>query len=88
MNPDGDNHGVLALIATAIVTGAGALWKIWFAVKRDVRDDKKGDVIHGTYEEIIVSLRAQLREERQLREAAEERAQMLHERLRVLTGGD
>lgn len=66
--PQGDeNSSAWAWLMAAIITGGGILYKAWFALRRDLRDDRKGATGTVTYEELIASLREQLREERRLR---------------------
>jgi len=56
--PD-DPHetGFYATVAGIALTGVVWIWKSWFGVKRDLRDDRKGDLINGTYEATLKMLR-------------------------------
>lgn len=85
---DPENQGWAALVAAAIITGTGALWKLFFAFRNDKREDGKSQMIHGTYEELIDSLNDQLRAERELRKEVEEELVRVKRELRALRGGN
>jgi len=54
---DNEPHNVWAIVAAAVVTGAAALWKVWFAVRKDARTDAASGEIQGGYSVAFKNLR-------------------------------
>ena len=88
MSPEGHDTATWAGWAAFALTAATAFWKSYFGAKAGLRDDHKGALVHGTYEELVESLRDEvrrLREELQheyrLRMESEERVRQLMERV-------
>lgn len=67
-----DPGGWYALLLAGIVTAIGAIWKSWFSFRRDKREDNRGTVVNGSYQDLVKSLREQLHEEREIRHRLEE----------------
>lgn len=84
--PDDVGQNWLAIWLTAALGALGVAWKSWFSVRKDVRDDRKSEVVNGTYEAIIRALRDQLAQEREARMRAE--AEVIELRKRLAGGGE
>lgn len=77
MPDDAGQHGWIAVWLTAILGALGVAWKSWFGVRKDARDERKSEVVNGTYESVIATLREQLKQEREWRMKAEAEAREL-----------
>lgn len=85
LHSDDPGSGWIALSLTAIVGAIGLAYRSWFGVRRDVRDDRKGESVNGTYESVLKMLREQLKEEIDRRVRAEARIMELEAKLRAMT---
>lgn len=85
MPDDAGQHSWIAILMVAILGALGTAWKSWFGVRQDRRTDRKGEVVNGTYESVIKTLREQLAQEREWRQKAEAEVALL--RRQLLSGG-
>jgi hypothetical protein len=83
---DPDQQGWIAGILAFAGLLFGAAWKSWFGVRKDARDDRRGQIINGTYEGVVTILREQLAQEIERRHRAETRVAELEAKLRALSG--